>query len=77
MKTKFLSASISTGEPNSPEFQSKYYQKLSDFRDGLKAHNCPFEVNQDGLFYSSDNPKFPLMDSEANQDAFVDPNFKP
>ena len=46
--TKFQFATISSNN------LKKEYGTLSGFKRGLKANNCPFEVDNDGLFNDID-----------------------
>jgi hypothetical protein len=56
MKTsKFQFATISTGSYNTAGYSKKEYSTLVGFKKGLKANNCPFEVDDDGLFADVDN----------------------
>lgn len=51
MKTStFTTATISTGTYNTKGYSGKEYNSLSSFKRGLKANNCPFEVDNEGLF---------------------------
>ena len=55
MKTsKFQLATISTGSYNTAGYSKKEYSTLAGFKKGLKANNCPFEVDNDGLFSDVD-----------------------
>jgi len=56
MKTStFTTATISTGTYSTKGYSSKEYSTLAGFKRGLKANNCPFEVNNDGLFADVDD----------------------
>jgi hypothetical protein len=48
--SRFINATISTGTYNAGDYSSKEYRTLAGFKRGLKAKNCPFEVDGDGLF---------------------------
>lgn len=41
---------ITIGTYNTKYYSCKEYNTLSGFKRGLKAANCPFEVDKDGLF---------------------------
>lgn len=50
MKTQFEYATISTGTYNTPGYNSKEYTTLAGFKRGLKSSNCPYEIDENGLF---------------------------
>jgi hypothetical protein len=52
--SKFQFALISTGSYNTAGYTKKEYSTLASFKRGLKSNNCPFEVDNDGLFADVD-----------------------
>jgi hypothetical protein len=55
MKTStFTTATISKGTYNTKGYSSKEYRTLAGLKKGLKANNCPFEVDNNGLFSDVD-----------------------
>jgi hypothetical protein len=47
----FVTAVISTGSYNNVGYSKKEYGNLAAFKRGLKAHNCPYSVDESGLFF--------------------------